>query len=101
MTQEPEEPEVSDNATKFWVTRLLAITQEPPKDITPYLQPGTSLPVVETNQKRSKSTITSMIKRDINSALAQDPTDVRVKNFKERAFAVGFRKLTGGITFFH
>ncbi|KAJ4280559.1 hypothetical protein NW764_004907 [Fusarium oxysporum] len=56
------EDEVTDGVTKYLITRLLAITQDPPKDITPYLMPDVSLPVVEADQL-FKSTVTSMLER--------------------------------------
>ena len=46
----PGKPEVLDGQPKFWMTRLLAIVQEPsPKDITPFLKPDVSLPIVKIN----------------------------------------------------
>ncbi|KAI3585089.1 hypothetical protein IWW34DRAFT_843942 [Fusarium oxysporum f. sp. albedinis] len=57
------EDEVTDGVTKYLITRLLAITQDPPKDITPYLMPDVSLPVVEADQQLFKSTVTSMLER--------------------------------------
>ncbi|KAF6516592.1 hypothetical protein HZS61_003795 [Fusarium oxysporum f. sp. conglutinans] len=57
------EDEVTDGVTKYLVTQLLAITQDPPKDITPYLMPDVSLPVVEADQQLFKSTVTSMLER--------------------------------------
>ncbi|CAG7556075.1 unnamed protein product [Fusarium equiseti] len=54
IKDDPEEPDISDGRTRFCVTRLLAIAQEAPKDITPFLGPGVSLPIVKANVERFK-----------------------------------------------
>ncbi|SCV29017.1 uncharacterized protein FFB14_02235 [Fusarium fujikuroi] len=55
-------------ATQYRVTRLLEITQEPPKDITPFLMPGISLPDIKVDQQFSQSTVMSMLERRALSA---------------------------------
>ncbi|KAG5758921.1 hypothetical protein H9Q69_011027 [Fusarium xylarioides] len=87
------EKEVTNGTARHWVTRLLAITQEPPNNIAPYLMPGVSLPVVQANQRLFQSTVTSMVERAQKYAMTQELSVIRVKDFKERALSVGFWNL--------
>ncbi|KLP02232.1 hypothetical protein CEK26_008341 [Fusarium fujikuroi] len=46
ISDEPQDPVVSDPFAQKWVTRLISATQEPPRDITRFLIPGITLPIV-------------------------------------------------------
>ncbi|KAI1013033.1 hypothetical protein LB503_001696 [Fusarium chuoi] len=73
---------VTDGATKYRVTRLLEITQEPPKDITPFLVPDIPLPVIKADQQFSQSAVMSMLERVWKYTIAQELSDIRLKDFK-------------------
>ncbi|KAI1062093.1 hypothetical protein LB506_009591 [Fusarium annulatum] len=73
---------VTDGATQYRVTRLLEITQEPPKDITPFLMPGISLPDIKADQQFSQSTVMSMLERVWKYTMTQELSDIRLKDFK-------------------
>jgi hypothetical protein len=91
--EDQEATTVTDGQTKYWVTRLIAISQVPPADITPFLNPGVSLPIVEANVVRFKSASQMMLQNTKDHTSTIDPTDIRVKEFKARAFSIGFWKL--------